>query len=109
MKRSTLGTEKTGDIGPHVVDFFSPLATSCARLPRGPRNGHRQPGAEGWRLSGHKVAQLGGAPGWKAALIEATLAEQKPDGRWENPSPLQKENDPIVATSLALTALARCL
>ncbi|MCB9744426.1 MAG: terpene cyclase/mutase family protein [Alphaproteobacteria bacterium] len=53
--------------------------------------------------------RLGGPEGWRAQLTQALLAEQQPDGRWQNESPLQKESDPIVATSFALMALACCL
>ena len=50
---------------------------------------------------------LGGPPGWKAALEEAITAEQREDGSWIGTSPLQKEDDPILATSLAVAALTR--
>lgn len=50
--------------------------------------------------------RFGGPPGWQPALGDAVLAEQKPEGFWQNESPLQKENDPIVATSFAILALA---
>lgn len=52
--------------------------------------------------------RFGGPAGWQSALRDAVLAEQKPDGSWQNESPLQKENDPIVATSFAILALAAC-
>lgn len=54
-------------------------------------------------------AALGGPPGWRQGLIEATLAEQREDGRWQSDEALQKENDPIIATAFALSTLARCL
>lgn len=57
--------------------------------------------------SARVFAQLGGPEGWEAQLSEALLAEQKPDGRWQNESPLQKESDPIVATSMAIIALSQ--
>lgn len=59
--------------------------------------------------SAQVFARLGGPEGWRAQLSEALLAEQKEDGRWQNESPLQKESDPIVATSLALVALSQVL
>ena len=49
--------------------------------------------------------RYGGPAGWQAALTEAVYAEQRPDGSWQNESPLQKENDPIVATAFAIQAL----
>ena len=39
-------------------------------------------------------------------LREAVRSEQQADGSWRNPSAAQKEDDPLVATSLALLALA---
>jgi hypothetical protein len=50
-----------------------------------------------------------GPPGWREAMCGAVSAEQHDDGRWQNPSNLQKEDDPIVATAFALRALARAL
>lgn len=40
-----------------------------------------------------------------AALVQALLAEQRPDGSWRNDNPFMKEDDPLVATVLALGAL----
>ncbi len=51
------------------------------------------------------LARHGGPPGWRDALIDALVAEQATDGSWRNASPLQKEDCPVVATSLALLAL----
>lgn len=49
-----------------------------------------------------------GAPrGWAEAMAAAVLAERQADGSWVNPSPLQKEHDPLVATAFALQALGR--
>mgnify|MGYP000235548578 CR=1 FL=1 len=50
-------------------------------------------------------ASAGGPPGWQAPLVTAIEAEQHDDGRWESASPLQKENDPLIATAFAITAL----
>ena len=51
----------------------------------------------------------GGPPGWRAELSRAVAAEQREDGSWHNPNPLQKEDDPIVATGFAVRALAATL
>ncbi len=48
----------------------------------------------------------GGPEGWREGLIAAVIAEQRDDGAWANASALQKEDDPIIATSLALRALS---
>lgn len=52
---------------------------------------------------------LGGPEGWEDGLIDAILAEQKPDGSWQNELTAQKEDDPVVATGFALSALAASL
>lgn len=61
--------------------------------------------ARTFRLLGVKEAN--GRP-WAEPLAEALLARQRPDGSWANPVDLVRENDPIVATAYALTALAEC-
>lgn len=48
---------------------------------------------------------LGGPDGWAAALEQDVLSSQQADGSWKNPLPLQKEDDPLVATALALLTL----
>ncbi len=45
---------------------------------------------------------------WAAPLAEALLARQRTDGSWANPLTFMKEDDPLVATSLAAAALANC-
>jgi hypothetical protein len=50
-------------------------------------------------------AEASGPAGWRAELIATVVAEQREDGSWLNENPLQKENDPLIATALALTAL----
>ena len=55
--------------------------------------------------SAEVFARLGGPDGWRPALVDAVLAEQRDDGSWANPSDLQKEDDPLLATSFALMAL----
>jgi squalene-hopene/tetraprenyl-beta-curcumene cyclase len=42
------------------------------------------------------------------ALVDALLERQHPDGSWENPAVAVREDDPLVATSLAACALASC-
>jgi A-macroglobulin complement component/prenyltransferase/squalene oxidase-like repeat protein len=59
--------------------------------------------AKTFRLLG--VKEVYGRP-WAEQLAEALLAKQLPDGSWANPVDLVRENDPIVATAYALTALA---
>jgi hypothetical protein len=51
---------------------------------------------------------LAGEPGgWAGAIRDALAAEQRPDGRWEGDSGLQKEHDPLVATALGVLAWCR--
>ena len=45
---------------------------------------------------------------WADSLSEALLARQKPDGSWENQLDQQRENDPVLATAYAVSALAEC-
>lgn len=47
----------------------------------------------------------GGPEGWAEALRAAVLSEQRDDGSWANTRSEQKEDDPLVSTSLALAAL----
>jgi squalene-hopene/tetraprenyl-beta-curcumene cyclase len=49
-----------------------------------------------------------GAPGWAEALADALLRRQRADGSWLNEAVEVREDDPIVATALALGALAAC-
>ncbi len=53
------------------------------------------------------VKKIDGHP-WAEPLAAALLARQKPDGSWANPVDLVRENDPVLATAYALTALAEC-
>ncbi len=63
-----------------------------------------------YRAAAAQVFRVAGGPdGWRAPLMEAVLAEQQPDGRWQSESPLQKEDDPLVATAFAVTALNHAL
>ena len=60
-----------------------------------------------WRAGACEVyARLGGPPGWRQGLATVIAAEQGDDGSWRNPSQLQKEDDPLVATAFALQALS---
>jgi hypothetical protein len=45
-------------------------------------------------------------PARAAALVEQLVASQQADGRWQNESSRMREDDPLIATSLALVALA---
>ncbi len=43
---------------------------------------------------------------WRQELAEALL--QRPDGSWHNDHSFLKEDDPLIATTLAAAALANC-
>lgn len=74
----------------------------------GPLQGFAQAMRGCYRAGSAEVfAALGGPPGWREALVDAVLAEQRPDGSWVNESSLQKEDDPLISTSFAITCLAR--
>lgn len=45
---------------------------------------------------------------WRAEMAAALLSEQHPDGSFVNPNVLMKEDDPLIATTLALQALLAC-
>jgi hypothetical protein len=45
-------------------------------------------------------------PDQRRALADELRARQNPDGSWSNAEPLVKEDDPLIATPLALLALA---
>ncbi len=54
------------------------------------------------------AAALGLAGAWRDALVRALVAAQREDGSFAGPSPaLMKEDDPLLATALAVVALAR--
>jgi hypothetical protein len=46
---------------------------------------------------------------WRKDLAEALVRRQQPDGSWKNPSFLMKEDDPLIATGLALRALVAAI
>ncbi len=52
---------------------------------------------------------VGDADSWRSRLVQAVVAEQREDGSFWNGNALQKENDPLIATAFALTALAHAL
>lgn len=55
----------------------------------------------------HALTELGAHDlDWAAPLAEHVLSLQRPDGSWSNPATLLKEDDPLVATPLALAGLA---
>jgi len=56
----------------------------------------------------HKVA-LRDDRDWADELSRELIRRQKPDGCWVNPVELVRENDPIVATCSAISALATCI
>lgn len=45
---------------------------------------------------------------WSEALADELMKRQRPDGSWANSAVAQREDDPAVATSLAVTALCQC-
>jgi hypothetical protein len=58
-----------------------------------------------WRsVSAAALAGTDAPAGWREAIRDALRAEQRPDGRWEGDSGLQKEDDPLVATGLGVLA-----
>ncbi len=68
-----------------------------------------------WSAS-HAFAELGlatlpfqeGPRPWAEELCEALLARQRSDGSWSNPLTMMKEDDPLVATPMAMAALSLC-
>lgn len=51
------------------------------------------------------VEQAPAGRDWRRDLRVALVSEQRPDGSWRNENFLMKEDDPLVATTLALSAL----
>jgi hypothetical protein len=51
-------------------------------------------------------ARWGGPRGWRSRLAGVLANEQRPDGSFVGTSPLQKEDDPLVATAFAVQALS---
>ena len=46
---------------------------------------------------------------WRKELVQTLVQRQRPDGAWQNPNFLMKEDDPLIATTLALMALQATL
>ena len=55
----------------------------------------------------HQVDEPGSLASWLEALVAFVTRQQKPDGSWVNETADVRENEPIVATSLALLILGR--
>lgn len=80
------GFEKTKELGWHEglrFYYYATLAKLLAELPPDKLPKHRQ------------------------ALPAVLLSLQHPDGRWQNTSAAMREDDPILATSLAIIALSQ--
>ena len=72
-------------------------------LPAGFDAPARQRYARGLRFYYAEAAsQIERSVDWRGPLMR----EQRPDGSWCNPEPLVKEDDPLIATALAIRALA---
>ncbi len=72
-------------------------------LPSGLEAPARRRYARGLRFYYAEAASKFARPSeWRGPL----LREQRPDGSWCNPEPLVKEGDPLIATALAIRALA---
>lgn len=64
----------------------------------------------GYRASSARVfTALGGPDDWDVNAAEALRAEQRDDGSWVNEFILQKEDEAVIATAFALTALTAVL
>lgn len=56
----------------------------------------------------HAMRAAGGPTSWATALASHVMAKQRPDGSWKNQATEMREDDPVVATSLAMAALLVC-
>ena len=62
-----------------------------------------------FRLLGVTTVEREGTPlSWAPLLADELLRRQLPDGSWRNPYSFMKEDDPLIATTLAAAALANC-
>ena len=59
-------------------------------------------------LGDRRIQTPGGEVDWAPELAAALLRRQQPDGSWVNSLTEAKEDDPLVATPLAASALAIC-
>jgi hypothetical protein len=60
-----------------------------------------------WAAASSRALAAAGAEGaWRASITAELVRRQAADGSWRNPSNQVKEDDPLIATSLALQALA---
>lgn len=65
--------------------------------------------AQALRAAGvREVETKAGKVRWEEALADALLSRQQPDGSWVNDAEQVREDDPLVATPLAMAALAVC-
>ena len=63
--------------------------------------------AHALRLLGtRRLERRGERVDWPAALSEALLERQRPDGSWSNDATEMREDDPLIATSFAVAGLA---
>jgi hypothetical protein len=60
--------------------------------------------AQAFRASG----EISNHPHWARELAESVLSKQRSDGSWINTAVDVREDDPFVATSLAIQILAAC-
>jgi squalene-hopene/tetraprenyl-beta-curcumene cyclase len=59
-------------------------------------------------LGVREVATKAGTVCWAEALADELMKRQREDGSWVNAAGAQREDDPLVATGLAASALAVC-
>ena len=52
-------------------------------------------------------AANGGPKGWQEEMIRSLIARQRDDGSFRNASFLMKEDDPLIATTLAIRMMTR--
>lgn len=62
-----------------------------------------------WAGAARAFQHLGAPPGWADALIRALAEAQDSEGWWQSPAPDAHEDDPLIATALALSALGSAL
>ena len=65
-------------------------------------------GASAERNGRKPVSKSAGSLAWAETLVDALVARERSDGSWINSAVAVREDDPIVATCLAVTALAVC-